>query len=404
MGTADTAIYALTQQGAMTAAKIAAAMEVDVYLPPAVEAACSLEGAEPFDSLRTLLGRTFFAYRRHIFITAAGVAVRCIAPYLKDKSIDPAVAVLDQRGKNVISLLSGHLGGANKLTLEVAEILGGQPVITTATDTENVPSLDILALEFNLAIANIRAVAKVNGALLAGNPVIVDDPDNMLQLKGSAWEGLFVFTESDGFAALAPEDAAEMARVIVTTGIAPHSENTLVLHPKTLHIGIGCRRGAKEQEILELILGSLEQLELSRGSIADIASADVKQFEQGLQDAAETLDVPLRFFSVKELDAVPVTNVSPKAQEMFGVDGVCEPAAMLAAGENAALRLPKHAARGVTIAIAQEAPIVRDMKTREEDGTANASGSPRSNPTGDPSNKPAKNGAPAKPRGKTPRV
>ncbi|SBV97613.1 CbiG family protein [uncultured delta proteobacterium] len=352
--TKATAIYVLTQQGAMTASQLARAMEVDVYVPPAVEAACPVDGCIPYDSLRALIAKTFAAYRSHIFITAAGVAVRCIAPHLKDKSIDPAVVVLDQRGKNVISLLSGHLGGANSLARDVAGILGGQAVITTATDTENLPSLDILALEFNLAIANIRAVAKVNAALLAGTRVAVDDPRNHLQLKGSAWKDLFVFTGTEAYASLAPEEAANLVRVTVTPALVPLTDTDLVLHPKTLHIGIGCRRGAKAPEIAGLITAMLEQLELSPGSIADIASADVKQFEPGLLDAAAALGVPVRFFSVKELDAVPVTSVSPKAQEVFGVDGVCEPAALLAAGENAVLRLPKRAAKGVTIAIAEE--------------------------------------------------
>lgn len=352
--TSDTAVYALTQRGAMTASLLAKSMTVDVYVPPAIESICAIPGVIPFDSLRSLIGKTFPVYRRHVFITAAGVAVRCIAPHLKDKSIDPAVVVLDQHGRHVISLLSGHLGGANKLAIEAAAILGGQAVITTATDTENLPSLDILALEFNLAIANIKAVVKVNSALLAGRPVIVDDTQNHLQLKGSAWRDLFIFTETTPFAELTPEEAAAMARVTVTPSIGSPSDTNLVLHPKTLHIGIGCRRGAHKSEIIGLITDSLDQLELSRSALADIASADVKQYEPGLREAAATLGVPLRFFSVGELDAVPVTRASLKAREVFGVDGVCEPSAMLAAGENALLRLPKLASRGVTIAIAQE--------------------------------------------------
>ena len=355
MPKALTAIYALTQQGAMTAGKLAAGMWADVYLPPAVAAVCPVKGSTTFDSLRVLVAKTFSTYRRHIFITAAGVAVRCIAPHLKDKSIDPAVAVLDQHGKHVISLLSGHLGGANALAHEVAEILGGQAVITTATDADNAPSLDILALEFNLAIANIKAVTKVSGALQTGRLVAVDDPQNHLQLKGSVWQELFVFTETSAFAKLPAEEAETMARVTVTPSCGIPSETNLVLHPKMLHIGVGCRRGAKGPEILEHIHNALEQLELSPHAVASIASADVKQHEQGLHDAAKSLGAPLRFFSVKELDTVPVTKAPPKTQEMFGADGASEPAAILAAGENAIVRLPEHGSRGISIAIAQEA-------------------------------------------------
>ncbi len=195
---------------------------------------------------------------------------------------------------------------------------------------------------------------KVNAALLAGKPVAVDDPQNHLQLRDSAWKDLFLFTDSAAYARLGREEKAAMARVTVTPALSAPAENNLVLHPKILHVGVGCRRGVKGAEIVEFLLAVLAQLELSPQAFADFASADVKQYEPGLRDAATALEAPLKFFTAKELDTVPVTSPSPKAREIFGLDGVCEPAAMLAAGENAKLRLPKLAGRGITIAIAQE--------------------------------------------------
>lgn len=357
MTKAVTAVYALTQQGAMTAARLAGRMAIELYVPPALMGnACLIKGAKPFGSLRALIAKTFTEYRRHVFITAAGVAVRCIAPSLESKTVDPAVVVLDQYGKHVISLLSGHLGGANALAKEVAEILGGQAVITTATDTENVPSLDVLAIEFNLSIGNIKAVAKVNSSLLAGRPVVVDDPSNHLRLKQSVWKDLFIFKETPAYAGISEAELAGMAKVTVTARLPRLEDNNLVLHPKVLHVGVGCRRGVNGREIVEFILETIRQLELSPLAIGCLASADVKQYEPGLRDAGEALDVPLQFFTARELDTVPVTSVSPKAREVFGIDGVCEPAAMLAAGENAVLRLPKHAGRGITIAVAEGTP------------------------------------------------
>lgn len=354
MAKAATAVYALTQQGVLTAEKLVQAMDVDLYVPRSL----SIKGAKPFDSLRALAGRTFASYRQHIFIAATGVAVRCIAPHIKDKSIDPAVVALDHHGRHVISLLSGHLGGANELARIVAEITGGEAVITTATDTEKLPSLDLLALELNLAIANIRAVVKVNAALLAGQPVIVDDPHNHLQLRHSAWEELFVFTQTPAYRALSKDEAERLARVTVTPHLGVPTETNLVLHPKVLHVGIGCRKGARAEEIMDLIGVALEQLEFSPSALASVASADIKQHEPGILDVAEHLELPLKFFSAKELATVQVTAPSAKAREVLGVDGVCEPAAMLAAmsggGKNARLRLPKLARRNVTIAIAQE--------------------------------------------------
>jgi DNA mismatch repair protein MutL len=129
-----------------------------------------------------------------------------------------------------------------------------------------------------------------------------------------------------------------------------------VLHPKTLHIGIGCRRGAKAPAIAGLIRDALERLELSPLAIAGIASADVKRFEPGLLDAAALLGVPVRFFSLGELDAVPVTSVSPKAREIFGVNGVCEPAALLAAGEAGFLHTVHAAGEGFHVEIVAGGP------------------------------------------------
>lgn len=356
MTRAATAVYALTQQGVMTARHIAAAMEADVFMPPSLAATEGKDGrAIPFDSLRALIGETFSAYRQHIFISAAWVAVRCIAPYIKDRRIDPAIVVLDHHGRNVVSLLSGHLRGANGLAREVADIVGGQAIITTATDTENVPSLDILALEFNLAIANVRAVGKINEALAAGERVIVDDPENFLQLRGSAWQGLFLFTGTEAYAALSAGEAGTMPRVTVTPSIAVSPDHNLVLHPKVLHVGIDCRRGAKAPEILELITTSLAQLELSAGSVGSLAAPDAKRHESGLAEAAAHFSAPLRFFSAGELDAALPANAPAKTKTPPGNDDLCEAAALLAAGKDAVLRAPKVTARGIAIAVAKEA-------------------------------------------------
>jgi cobalamin biosynthesis protein CbiG len=348
---AAAAVYALTQQGAFTASRLAARMDVDLFVPSSLAPA---KDAHTFDSLRALVPQTFPLYRQHVFIAAVGLAVRCIAPHLKDKSIDPAIVALDHHGKFVVSLLSGHLDGANKLAREVADILGGQAVITTATDTEKLPSFDVLALEFAMGIGNIKAAAKVNAALLAGRPVLVEDPQNLLQLRGSAWKDLFLFSKHEAAKRYSPEETRTMARVTVTPSLAGVDANHLALHPKVLHVGVGCRRGARAEEITELIASSLEQLALAPSSLASLAGEDAKRNEKGLLEAAAELNLPLRFFSAKELDAVSVGISPPKTREAFGAEGVCEPAALLAAGENATLRMPKAARRGIAIAIAEE--------------------------------------------------
>ena len=355
MKRAATAVYVLTQQGAMTARLITSVMAADVFMPPSLASAMDKkERAIPFDSLRALIAETFSAYRRHIFITAAGVAVRCIAPYLRDKRIDPAIIVLDQHGKNVISLLSGHLDGTNTLAREVAKAVNGQAVITTVTNEGNTPSFDVLALEFNLTVANIRAISKINNALSCGVRIVVDDPKNFLQLRDSAWHDLFIFTATNAYAALSAEEAEIMPRVTVTPDLVAYTDHHLVLHPKVLHVGVDCHHRAKASKIVEHINTSLTQLELSPGSVACIACRDTRQHERGLIETAERLYTQLRFFGADELTKVSLETTAKKIQDPFDNDNICEAAALLAAGKNAVLRIPKISTRGVSIAIAEE--------------------------------------------------
>jgi len=146
------AIYALTPQGAVLGRRMADQLDADLFLPSRI---ADPHGAIPFDRLLDVVAKSFFLYPRHVFIAAAGIVVRAIASHLKSKDRDPAVIVLDQEGEYVISLVSGHLGGANELARNVARLTGGRAVITTATDTVGVPSMDLLAKEKDLTIANL---------------------------------------------------------------------------------------------------------------------------------------------------------------------------------------------------------------------------------------------------------
>ena len=184
--------------------------------------------------------------------------MRVTAPLLRGKALDPAVLVIDQRGRFVISLLSGHLGGGNAMAARAAAVLGATPIITTATDVEELPALDTLARENNLAIANLGAVKAVSAALLAGRNVLLHDPDDCLGLRGGRWEMLFR-DEPDLGRALKP-DGALPARVIVTerdvfqppalpgaaSGLAA---GWLILRPRRLFVGVGCRKGAPEKSV-----------------------------------------------------------------------------------------------------------------------------------------------------------
>lgn len=319
-----------------------------------------------FASLPELIESTFHRFTCHTFVCATGIAVRCIAPHLAHKSSDPAVIVLDQQGQYVISLLSGHLGRANEHARRMAAILDARPVITTATDVEDLPAIDSLAQQNNLRIGNIKAVKSVSAALLHGDPVYLHDPDDCLGLRNSPWKHLFQFSDiTPQKKALAQANAALPAQldegpacIVVTPHAPPPSlmgERCLYLHPRVVCAGIGCKRGASAKNILALLDKALVAASLHRSALLRLASIDIKTDEPGLVQAAKLLDAPLLFFNRRELEAFPGPSFSPKAQEMFDVRGVCEPAALAAAAwqqGKARLVLPKMAENGVTVALA----------------------------------------------------
>lgn len=304
-----------------------------------------------YSSLSQLLAEQFTTYKFHIFIGAMGIVVRSIAPYLQSKTSDPAVIVIDQKGQFVISVLSGHIGKANELTEYVAKKIHAMPVITTATDVEGLPAIDSLATKNGLRIDNMEAAKNISAALLASKKVQLYDPYNWLHLEHSSHKDCFVnISHSIADVHHVKEENAPI--VIVTEKSIQKNSFTLVLAPPLLCAGIGCKRGTSAKAIITQLTYAFEQKGLSLSSLHSLASVDVKKDEQGLLAAAEQLGVPLFFFSPEELDAYPTKNVSEKCLTTFGIKGVCESAALAAAGKNAQLIQEKIAGKGVTIALA----------------------------------------------------
>lgn len=343
------ALYALTEEGAALARRLARALASEdagaghVFAPRHT----GREEDRLFDSLPVLLGQTFRQYRAHIFVGAAGIAVRAVAPHLEHKSTDPAVIVCDEAGAFAVSLLSGHWGGGNDLARRVAEVTGGQAVITTATDVRRLPALDVLAREAGCVVLDWDKVKHVNAALLRGEPVRVFDPLRVLDLP----EGAELLHRVEH---LPHDDDA-----LVTTAdwrAVPPAENRLRLAVPALHAGVGCRRGVGAEEIVTALEATFQASGLEIKALADMASVSAKEDEAGLLEAARRLGVPVRFFSPEELADAPVLTPSAMAAQLFGVDSisVCEGAALLAAGgDEATLLVPKerHEAR-VTVAVA----------------------------------------------------
>ena len=337
-----TAIYALTPQGARLGKVLAERFDGDIFLPRGL---AQEHGAQSFDRLLDQVVETFPLYRQHVFIAAAGIVVRAIAAHLRSKRVDPAVVVIDQRGKHVISLLSGHLGGANRLAGEVAAITGGVPVITTATDTEGVVSIDLLTEERGLLLSNPEAVKGVNMALLRGEAVQVYDPGDWLGLTEHPQRRLFRLLNEE------KECDPEKPAVWVTWETGKQAADRLVLHPPVLVAGVGCNRGTEAREILDLITRTFSQHSLAVSSIRCVATIDEKKGEAGLLQASRALDVDLVSFSSADLRNVEVPNPSEVVMKHMGVESICEAAALLKSGARRLL-VQKTKSGNATLAVA----------------------------------------------------
>jgi cobalt-precorrin 5A hydrolase len=343
-----TAVYALTPAGARLGRALARELGADLFVTRRLEP--DHPGATAFDALVPFVGTVFAAYRRHVFVAAAGIVVRAVAAHLRGKGGDPAVVALDQRGRFAVSLVSGHLGGANALAREVAAITAGTAVVTTATDTEDLPALDVLAAERGLAIADLGAVKAVNIALLAGDPVQVLDPDDRLGLRGAPgapepWPGHFVHLPEPG--AWRPG----LPGVRVTERAVAAGGGELVLHPPCLAVGLGCRRGASADEIVAAVEGTLAGAGLSPLALLGLASIGLKRDEAGLLEAAARLGKAILFYETGDLKDIAVPNPSARVQRETGVPGVCEAAAMKLAGTKDLL-VQKTRCGNVTVAVA----------------------------------------------------
>jgi cobalt-precorrin 5A hydrolase len=342
-----TAIYALTPRGARLGRTLADKLNGDLFLPGRF---AKVHGAIAFDGLLERVAKGIFLYPRQIFITAAGIAVRAIAPHLKRKDRDPAVIVLDQDGEYVVSLVSGHLGGANELARKVAQLTGGKAVITTATDTAGVSAIDVLAKERNLSIANLKTVKSINMALLEGKPVQVFDPEDRLGLKHRerAMFAMEWINNEDQWINGHPG-----VWVTWKSHQADSEMNCLILHPRCLVAGVGCNRGTKAREILNLIKNTFQDQRLSLGSLRCLTTIEAKRDEQGLVDAAEELNVALMFFGKSDLESVKTPHPSSVVKKHMGVSSVCEATALLKSGKGRLL-VPKTKSRNATLAVALE--------------------------------------------------
>lgn len=283
-----------------------------------------------------------------LFIGAAGIAVRCIAPLLRSKLTDPAVLVMDEGGRFCISLLSGHAGGANRLAERIAALCGAEPVVTTATDGRGLFAVDEWASRFGCALLPKDAIRLVSGALLEGKPVGLSSD---FPIAGEL---------PRGFVPDPPEGAP---RVRVTCRAGEDDPLCLRVVPRAATLGIGCRRGISEEAIAAAVDEFLSLHHWEKASIREVCSIDLKRDEEGLLAFCRTLGVPARFFPADTLaQAQGNFSTSEFVSSVTGVGNVCERAAVCGGGT---LELPKFVREGVTAALAVDVPPLTFQDWRE---------------------------------------
>lgn len=271
-----------------------------------------------------------------IFIGAAGIAVRAVAPFVTSKKTDPAVICMDERGINVISLLSGHIGGANKLTVKIADAVGGNPIITTATDINNKFAVDEWAVNNNMHILNLKSARKIAADILENKKIgIYSDFDIISELPKEL-------------------DANEKVTGICISLNSDEEpfHNTLNLIPKIISVGIGCKKGTSFEDIYNAISQVLADNNISIFAIKSINSIDLKEHEQGVFKTAEILKVRFNTYSKDELNNIDGQfSQSDFVKSVAGVDNVCERAAVMASNSNM-LIIKKSVVNSVTVAAA----------------------------------------------------
>lgn len=328
-----------------------------------------------------------------LFVGACGIAVRSIAPYVASKKSDPAVLVIDECGKFVISLLSGHLGGANELALTASEILNAQAVVTTATDLHQRFAVDIFAKKNSCDIVNMTAAKEISAAVLAGEkvgfysefpwtgklpqglipcdrkgvPVSLDEKNRTGKLPGEVTKKQetgkspeeVMEKQETGKAAeevSAEESAGEQAvklgvAVTIHKSCAPFLSTVQVI-PKVVTLGMGCRKNKEPEGIEKAADSCLEQGDIFPQAVEQLASISIKKHEPGLLALAEKKKLPFLTFGGEELMKVQ-RDFTPSAfvKSVTGADNVCERSAVLGAAKGKLIKR-KSGGDGVTTALA----------------------------------------------------
>ena len=323
-------LVSFTKNGAIIREKLKNQLEkegyiVDAYLPK-----------ESFENHKIWIARMWEESEIIIYIGATGIAVRSIAPLVKDKMTDPAVLVIDELGNYCISLLSGHVGGGNEWTHKISNILNATPIITTATDLNNAFAVDVFAKKNNLLIGDRVLAKEVSAKILDGTkiPIISE-----VEIKGQMPKDLYHAKGDEDFG------------IYVGTFLKSPFKTTLYLIPKAVFVGLGCRKNKETDDIENLFCKTLSENNIMINAVNTVSSIDLKSEEQGILSLCDKYKMQFVTFSAKQLlEVCGEFTASEFVKSITTVDNVCERSAVLSSGNSDILQR-KVSLNGVTVAI-----------------------------------------------------
>ncbi|MBW5447606.1 cobalamin biosynthesis protein CbiG [Cohnella sp. CFH 77786] len=352
----DVAVIAITKHGVELARKLGSSFSHSdlYYMSKFAKGDEEARGFRLFEgSVRLLFPALFPAYKGIICIISLGAVVRMIAPLLQDKKTDPGIVVIDDKGEHVISVLSGHLGGANELTQEVAAAIGARAVVTTASDVQKTIAVDLFGRRFGWEWESADKLTPVSASVVNEERIAV--------VQESGERGWWPYDtplpghiRTFGSVAEALASGPDAALVVTHRLLSPEEEailaNGVLYRPKVIALGIGCNRGTPASEIEAVMADTLGELGFSIRSVKAVCTIDLKKDEAGLLEVCARYGWPLVTYAPEQLNGVAVEEPSETVYKYTGAYAVSEPAAKLYTGADR-LALVKKKSGNVTISV-----------------------------------------------------
>lgn len=304
------------------------------------------------EKISELVQKLFIKYDYILFIMATGIVVRIIAPHVQSKFSDPAILVTDEKGMNIISLLSGHMGGANEMTNYISRLINANPVITTATDVNKKSSLDMIAKKLDAHIDNFRDNVKDVNAMIVNNQEVGIYIDGKYEVDTRGFKVLQSLEEIKNFDKVVVISHKNKVYDSIKYKLDKvHLEEKIIkVIPKDIVIGIGCRRNTESQLLQESLNNLLQQYNIDSKAIKNIGSIDIKYDEKAIIDLANYYGVDFKTFSAEEISKVDyLYDKSEFVKKNVGVYCVAEPVAHILSSGN--LIIKKHKFKGITISV-----------------------------------------------------